>query len=92
MCVPRTQPAARTFLSPSKPLHPHISKILCKTMDFIGNIVFYWVSNRCRYLVWLFIARSMSRLASRSAMEARLSYSFLPLHNPKSTLTLLPLK
>lgn len=29
MCVPRTQPAARTFLSPSKPLHPHI-EILCK--------------------------------------------------------------
>ena len=39
-----------------------------------------------------FIARSICRFASRSAAEARLSYSFLPLHRPTFTLTRLPLK
>ena len=39
-----------------------------------------------------FMARSICRFASRSAAEARLSYSFLPLHNPTFTFTRLPLK
>ena len=34
-----------------------------------------------------FMARSISRCASRLAADSRLSYSFLPLHRPSSTLT-----
>lgn len=39
------------------------------------------------YRSLLFIARSISRIASRLAIDARLSYNFLPLHRPISILT-----
>ncbi len=39
------------------------------------------------YRLRLFIARSISRLASRCAMLSRLSCSFLPLQRPSSTFT-----
>ena len=38
------------------------------------------------YLLLLLRARAISRLVSRSAMESRLSWSFLPLHTPSSIL------
>lgn len=92
MCVPRTQPAARTFLSPSKPLHPRISMPQRARDANAGNWPELRLGCEALYRLWLLIARSMARFASRSAVAARLSYSFLPLHRPSSTFTMLPLK
>ena len=49
---------------------------------------YYGIAHQCLS----FNVLSMSRAASRFASSFRLSYSFLPLHRPSSTFTLLSLK
>jgi len=75
------RPAAHASLSPSKPLQPHINAARQAAQRRKAK-----VCARKNYLLVL-IARSISRLASRAAASARLSYSFLPTASASSIFT-----